>query len=139
MSIGDKEVWRDFVVEMEITIVQGSCELFMRLSPAWQKNVESRELTTDEGGLEAGRTYTYRFTVIASDLTEQIGEGDPAARSHLLDADPQGRLRHLGAEGHRDQDHAPAGQGPAVRACAVRRTSSPQPTGPGCFRAECMD
>lgn len=75
MSIGDKEVWRDFIVEMEITILKGNCELFFRLSPVWQKNVESRELTTDEGHLEPERTYTYVFSVIASTLTEeQMGE-----------------------------------------------------------------
>jgi len=72
MSIGDKETWRDFVVEMEFTILSGDCELFFRLSPVWQKNVESRELTTEEGGLEAGRSYTYVFSVIASTLVEEI-------------------------------------------------------------------
>jgi hypothetical protein len=71
MSIGDKEVWRDFVVEMEFTILSGHCELFFRLSPAWQKNVESRELSTDEGHLEAGRQYTFVFSMIASTLVEE--------------------------------------------------------------------
>ncbi len=75
MSIGDKEVWRDFVIEMEIEILQGYCELYFRLSPVWQKNVESRELTTDEGHLEAGRKYTYVFSLIASTLSEEeLGE-----------------------------------------------------------------
>ena len=72
MSIGDKEMWRDFVVEMDVTIPKGYCELFFRLSPVWQKNVESRELTTEEGGLEAGRTYTYQFSVIGSALVEEM-------------------------------------------------------------------
>jgi hypothetical protein len=71
LSIGDKEVWRDFVVEMEVTLLSGYCELFFRLSPVWQKNVESRELTTDEGHMEAGRTYTYVFSAIASTLVEE--------------------------------------------------------------------
>lgn len=78
MSIGDKEVWRDFVVEMEFTLMKGYCELYFRLSPVWQKNVESRELTTDEGFLEAERTYTYVYSVIGSRLVEeQKGEDSP--------------------------------------------------------------
>jgi len=72
MSIGDKEVWRDFLVEMDITILKGDCEIFFRLSPVWQKNVESLELTTDEGGLEAERTYTYFFSAIGSTLIDEI-------------------------------------------------------------------
>jgi hypothetical protein len=77
MSIGDKEIWRDFIVEMEFTIEQGHCELFFRLSPVWQKNVETRELTTDEGHLETGRTYNFVFSVIASTLVEEQQGEEP--------------------------------------------------------------
>lgn len=77
MSIGDKEVWRDFLIEMEVTVLQGESELFFRLSPVWQKNVESRSLTTDEGYLEAGRTYTIVFSVVGSTLVEEQQGEDP--------------------------------------------------------------
>jgi hypothetical protein len=56
---------------MELTIEQGALELFFRLPINWQKNVETLELTTDEGGLEAGRSYTYEFAIIGSTLVDQ--------------------------------------------------------------------
>ena len=71
ISIGDKEAWRDFVIDAEFTIAKGGCTIFFRLPAAWQENVESVDLTTDEGALEAGRSYTYTFDVIGSTLVEQ--------------------------------------------------------------------
>jgi hypothetical protein len=61
---------------MDITILKGTCELFFRLSPVWQKNVESLELTTEEGGLEAERTYSYYFSAIGNTLIDEIKDED---------------------------------------------------------------
>ncbi len=74
-SIGDKEIWRDFLLEMEFTILKGRTTLYFRLPPVWQENVESLELTTDEGAFEAGRSYTYAYKVLASTFAEEdLGE-----------------------------------------------------------------
>ncbi|MSR61201.1 MAG: zinc ribbon domain-containing protein [Planctomycetes bacterium] len=69
MSIGDREIWRDFVIEVEVTIEKGMVECFFRLPINWQKNVEYYDLTTDEGELEAGRTYALEFRALGSTLT----------------------------------------------------------------------
>jgi len=78
LSIGDKEIWRDFVVDMEFTIVQGSAEVFFRMPLAYQENIESIDLGTDEGQLEVGKTYTYNFKLVGSTLVDElVGESDP--------------------------------------------------------------
>jgi len=77
ISIGDKEVWRDFVVEAEFTVVKGRFTVFYRLPLVWQENVESLELSTDEGDgqLTAGVPYEYRLSLIGSTLVEErLGE-----------------------------------------------------------------
>jgi hypothetical protein len=71
LSIGDKEAWRDFVLDMEFTIDRGQCTLFFRLPPVWQENVEAFDLTTEEGHLEAGRSYVYSFSVVGSTFVQQ--------------------------------------------------------------------
>jgi len=76
MSIGDAEAWRDFVVEIEFTLHRGSVELFFRLPPLWQKNVESRELVLQDGSIELDRKYLFTFTILGSILIQDVHASD---------------------------------------------------------------
>ena len=78
ISIGDKEVWRDFLIDIEFTITKGSFELFFRMPIQFQEGILSADLTTDEGHLEAGRAYTYAYSCVGSSFVEeQKGEDSP--------------------------------------------------------------
>jgi len=78
ISIGDKEVWRDFLIDIEFTITKGSFELFFRMPLVYQEGVLSADLTTDEGQLEAGRAYTFAYSCVGSSFVrEQKGEDSP--------------------------------------------------------------
>jgi hypothetical protein len=81
ISIGDKEVWRDFVIEVEFTIEKGSPSLWFRLPPTWQGNELNELLSTDEGFLEAGRAYTFEYTVIGSTIGVEERSEEGGGRS----------------------------------------------------------
>jgi hypothetical protein len=70
-SIGDREVWRDFLIEAEFTITKGVGTLYFRMPLVWQENILSHDLLTDEGHLELERAYTYAFTLLGSTMLEE--------------------------------------------------------------------
>lgn len=73
ISIGDAEIWRDFELEIELSVKRGECWLFFRLPPSWQENVLEYDLIPWEDDPEPGRPHTYSFRVLGSTLTIAIG------------------------------------------------------------------
>ena len=47
LSIGDREQWRDFVLDVEFTLVSGECTLYLRLPRGMPANVETLALSPD--------------------------------------------------------------------------------------------
>jgi hypothetical protein len=70
LSIGYDEQWRDFVLEVEFTLVRGGATFFFRLPPNFQANVESLEVSTEgEDALAAGESYALEVSMIGSTRT----------------------------------------------------------------------
>jgi hypothetical protein len=66
-SVGDSRQWRDFVIEGEFTVEAGKFVLVFRLG----KNPDPRtcdtvEIAADEGRIQAGGTYSFRYQLIGS-------------------------------------------------------------------------
>jgi hypothetical protein len=69
LSIGDAENWRDFNLEMEITLLSGTTDLFLRLGPT-VSNVESTVLSTEgDAPLPANEPITIEISFIGSTWT----------------------------------------------------------------------
>jgi hypothetical protein len=68
ISIGDREQWRNFVLEMEFVIEKGNLELFLRLGRAPNANTISYPLMTesDQRNLKAGKPYHVIMKVVGS-------------------------------------------------------------------------
>ncbi|NOT30352.1 MAG: hypothetical protein HOP15_07880, partial [Planctomycetes bacterium] len=71
MTIGDREVWRDYEIDMEFTIVKGQFTAYFRVPIVWQDNIWYADLKTDEGYLIPGEAYSYTFRIVASTFTEE--------------------------------------------------------------------
>lgn len=71
MTIGDKEIWRDFEIDMEFTILKGMFTTYYRFPLVYQENIYYFDLKTDEGFLEVGRTYSYTLRILASTFTDE--------------------------------------------------------------------
>lgn len=64
--IGDKEQWRDFVMDGEFTIESGTFTMAFRLGQNLDRNTEAIEIRTDEGKIATGGTYAFTYQVIGS-------------------------------------------------------------------------
>ncbi|MFN0242209.1 MAG: hypothetical protein ACKVWV_04890 [Planctomycetota bacterium] len=70
MSVGDREQWRDFVLDAEFIIEAGSSNFFFRLGRRADNTVENFELATGPGApLKAGESYGMQATFIGSKLS----------------------------------------------------------------------
>lgn len=70
ISIGDKEQWHDYLLDLEFTILKGESTLFFRLPLNWQDNVEALVLSPD--AYPAGETWTMRISLIGSEIVTRI-------------------------------------------------------------------
>ncbi len=88
ISIGDKERWRDFVVEYDFTIVKGAFEVYYRLPKSVTTYTESSRFTTAESdpkstvsalfsALSPGESYTAHMNFIGSMWTLECTDHDP--------------------------------------------------------------
>jgi hypothetical protein len=68
ISIGDREQWRNFVLEMQFVIEKGNLELFLRLGRAPNANTISYPMMTesDQRNLKAGKPYHVIMKVLGS-------------------------------------------------------------------------
>jgi hypothetical protein len=74
ISIGDREQWRDLVLDVEFMLVKGECSLFLRLPRTFQENVQNINLTTDDAYYEAGVSHEFTVSLIGStQLEEDVG------------------------------------------------------------------
>jgi hypothetical protein len=64
--VGDKEQWRDFVIDGEFTVESGTFTLAFRLGQNLDRNTEAIEIRTDEGKIAPGGTYAFTYQVIGS-------------------------------------------------------------------------
>jgi hypothetical protein len=75
ISIGDREQWRDFALDIEFTLVKGECSIHLRLPRTFQENVQNINLTTDDGYYEAGVSHKFTVSLIGStQLEEDVSE-----------------------------------------------------------------
>jgi hypothetical protein len=69
LSIGDQENWRDFNLEMEITLLSGSTDMFLRLGRSVQ-NVEAITLSTEgDNPLPANEPISVDISLVGSTLS----------------------------------------------------------------------
>jgi len=67
VSIGDKQRWRDFVIDGEFTIEKGVFSLCFRLGATPNQNTDTSEIRAEEGDTIApGGTYAFTYEVIGS-------------------------------------------------------------------------
>ncbi len=84
ISIGDLDKWRDFVLEMEITLISGGCDLFLRLGRSID-NVENTRLSSEgDGALPANEPLTVEVVFQGSEWTfyahsESFDPGGPTS------------------------------------------------------------
>jgi hypothetical protein len=76
ISIGDKEAWRDFVMEIDFKLISGAPALWFRLPKVADTNVESFPLEAAEEppGLMAGKLYHLTVSFIGSTFTVKAVE-----------------------------------------------------------------
>lgn len=76
MSIGDREQWRDYVVEIEFAVVKGESTLHFRLGGSVNNKVYNEKLSTTGGNpFKAGASNLMTVTVLGSTL--KIAYADP--------------------------------------------------------------
>ncbi len=66
MSIGDREQWRDFELDIEATIVAGSAQLYFRLGKRTDTAGEMYSVVPGESGFKLGEKFNARATFIGS-------------------------------------------------------------------------
>jgi hypothetical protein len=76
ISVGDREQWRDFLIDIEFTIVKGKFTVFMRLPRSWQENVELLELSTAEGLFTPGESCAMWLRMVGSTFAYEIRSED---------------------------------------------------------------
>ncbi len=77
LSIGDREQWRDFVLEMEFAIAKGGMTLCFRLGKLVDRSVETWTLTVEgDDALSTLRPYTARASFIGSSATLALDDPD---------------------------------------------------------------
>ncbi len=79
LSIGDTELWRDFVLDFEFQIIKGEFQLFVRLGPKVDKSSESISYVTEgPDAVNLGEIYPAEVRFIGSTMTVTL-EGNPAS------------------------------------------------------------
>ncbi len=69
ISIGDREQWRDFVLDMQFTLESGEFELYTRLGQRADSTVPMVKFSTSgEGAIVAGKQYEITVKMIGSTL-----------------------------------------------------------------------
>jgi hypothetical protein len=68
ISIGDREQWRDFVVDLEFTLESGSFDLYLRIGTKADGTVPQVNFTAGQDGLVAGKSYEITGKMIGSSL-----------------------------------------------------------------------
>lgn len=78
ISIGDREQWRNFVLEMEFVVEKGNLELFLRLGRSPNANTISYAMMTesDQRNLVAGKPYHVTMKCLGSQLTIRYENDD---------------------------------------------------------------
>jgi hypothetical protein len=74
LAIGDREQWRHFLLEFEVTIEQGSCDLYFRLGKSPNPNTPSYRLATTGDGcaLAPGTSTRMRVALLGSRMTVSL-------------------------------------------------------------------
>jgi hypothetical protein len=80
LSIGDREQWRDFVLDMEFTLDQGEPTLFFRMPRDTRAVERSAQYPFVMGakGIAPGKSYTLSVSFVGSRLQEQIAGSEIA-------------------------------------------------------------
>ncbi|MCK6448456.1 MAG: hypothetical protein L6Q99_18860, partial [Planctomycetes bacterium] len=82
-SIGDREQFRDFVLDFEFTILKGEFELYARVGKRFDGTVESLKFSALEESpnasflLSSNESYSGTLTFIGSSWTCELSAGDP--------------------------------------------------------------
>jgi hypothetical protein len=78
ISIGDREQWRNFVLDMEFVVEKGNLELFLRLGRSPNANTISYAMMTesDQRNLVAGKPYHVTMKCLGSQLTIRYENDD---------------------------------------------------------------
>jgi hypothetical protein len=69
MSIGDREQWRDYELDMEFTVVAGTGDFYFRLGRRPDNAGDSYPISTGEGGFKLGEKYSGKALFIGSKLS----------------------------------------------------------------------
>jgi hypothetical protein len=67
-SMGDKEQWRDFVLEYEFTLSKGTATMFLRMGRTTEKTEPIEFSTQGDNAFVAGETYDAEISLIGSNL-----------------------------------------------------------------------
>jgi hypothetical protein len=73
LSIGDREKWRDFVLEFEVTFESGEIELFVRLGAHADRRAMSVSMAVGPA-FTAGAPYSCELTCIGNKFSLKIGD-----------------------------------------------------------------
>lgn len=84
-SVGDREKWRDFVMDLEFVPVKGSTSLYWRLGKQAKASDEFVVNTLSDEGWQAGQTYWMKITFLGS---KRIFEYSPNLEKDLDVLDP---------------------------------------------------
>jgi hypothetical protein len=78
ISIGDREQWRHFQVDLEFVVEKGDMDMFFRLGKGPNQNTVSYPLKTTppEGILAAGKRYSGRISVVGSKFSVRFAGED---------------------------------------------------------------
>ncbi len=101
ISIGDTENWRDFVLDCEFTILQGSFEMHFRLGPSLEDKIELIEYGVGEDDRyrkNAGELYQVSVSLVGSTFN-WVDEGQPDIRSSRWDYRRKGAIGIVVPEG----------------------------------------
>jgi hypothetical protein len=83
LSIGDKQKWRDFVIDGEFVLESGVFTLAFRLGATPNANTDTFEVRTEENGIEAGKPYAFTYKVVGSNA-EMVWKDDVLPKSDRL-------------------------------------------------------
>jgi hypothetical protein len=78
ISIGDREQWRNFVLDMEFTLEQGNVEMFFRLGRSPNANTISYAMNGagDAANLKIGKTYRVTVRLLGSQFVVRFADED---------------------------------------------------------------
>lgn len=69
MSIGDREQWRDFELDIEFTLVSGTAEFYFRLGRRTENAGELYKVAPGDTGIKLGEKFAAKVTFIGSKIT----------------------------------------------------------------------